>query len=245
MISIGSGSGRSNHDLATSGAPAASSRAGAQAHIVASAQLPSEFGQFRAHVFKNDRDALEHMALVHGDVAGVNDVPTRLHSECLTGDAFGSLRCDCRGQLERSLRLVGAAEQGIVLYLRQEGRGIGLANKIRAYELQEQGYDTVDANLMLGFAEDERDYAIAAAMLRTLGVASIALMTNNPDKIQKLSAEGIDVSRRIAHEMAPNSHNRFYLSTKARRSGHLLTIDRASEANAAVAARAPFRARAR
>jgi GTP cyclohydrolase II len=193
----------------------------AHAHIVATAQLPTEFGVFRAHVFHNDRDSFEHVALVRGEVTGAEDVPTRLHSECLTGDALGSLRCDCRGQLESSLRLVGAAERGIVLYLRQEGRGIGLANKIRAYELQEQGYDTVDANLMLGFAADERDYAVAAAMLRTLGVASVALMTNNPDKIQKLSMEGIDVSRRVAHEMAPNAHNRFYLATKARRSGHL------------------------
>lgn len=234
MMSSASGSVARHLDQGKNGGSTASTRSRAQAQIVASAQLPSEFGQFRAHVFKNDRDSLEHVALVHGDVRGVTDVPTRLHSECLTGDAFGSLRCDCRGQLERSLRLVGAAEQGIVLYLRQEGRGIGLANKIRAYELQEQGYDTVDANLMLGFAEDERDYAVAAAMLRTLGVASIALMTNNPDKIRKLSAEGVDVTTRLAHEMEPNQHNRFYLSTKARRSGHLLTIDRSREADAAV-----------
>ncbi|MES1185708.1 MAG: GTP cyclohydrolase II [Myxococcales bacterium] len=203
------------------------------AHIVATAELPTEFGHFRAHVFQNDRDAFEHVALVRGALEGAEDVPTRLHSECLTGDAFGSLRCDCRGQLERSLRLVGEAERGIVLYLRQEGRGIGLANKIRAYELQEQGYDTVDANLMLGFAADERDYAVAAAMLRTLGVASVALMTNNPDKIQQLSREGIDVSRRLAHEMTPNPHNRFYLATKARRSGHLFAQGRSLEADTA------------
>lgn len=202
-------------------------------HIVATAELPTEFGRFRAHVFRNDRDAHEHVALVRGELEGAEDVPTRLHSECLTGDAFGSLRCDCRGQLERSLRLVGAVERGIVLYLRQEGRGIGLANKIRAYELQEQGYDTVEANLMLGFAADERDYAVAAAMLRTLGVASVALMTNNPDKIQQLSMAGIEVSRRLAHEMTPNPHNRFYLATKARRSGHLFTQLRGNEGDAA------------
>jgi GTP cyclohydrolase II len=201
-----------------------------QAHIVATAHLPTEFGDFRAHVFRNDHDSFEHVALVRGELQGAEDVPTRLHSECLTGDAFGSLRCDCRGQLERSLRVVGAAEQGIVLYLRQEGRGIGLANKIRAYELQEQGYDTVDANLMLGFAADERSYGVAASMLRALGVASVALMTNNPDKIQQLSLEGIDVKRRLAHEMAPNAHNRFYLATKARRSGHLFTRSEDSDA---------------
>jgi GTP cyclohydrolase II len=207
-----------------------------RARIIATAQLPSEFGRFRAHVFHNDRDSFEHVALVRGELEGAEDVPTRLHSECLTGDAFGSLRCDCRGQLESALRLVGAADRGIVLYLRQEGRGIGLANKIRAYELQEQGYDTVDANLMLGFAADERDYAVAAAMLRTLGVASVALMTNNPDKIRQLSVEGIDVSRRLAHEMVPNPHNRFYLATKALRSGHLFAQSEAREAETAMSA---------
>jgi GTP cyclohydrolase II len=211
----------------------AAPRGRVQAHIVATAQLPSEFGQFRAHVFHNDQDSFEHVALVRGELKGAQDVPTRLHSECLTGDAFGSLRCDCRGQLESSLRLVGAAERGIVLYLRQEGRGIGLANKIRAYELQEQGYDTVDANLMLGFAADERDYRVAAAMLRALGVASVALMTNNPDKIQQLSMAGIEVSQRLAHEMDPNPHNRFYLATKARRSGHLFGKGSTSEVDTA------------
>jgi GTP cyclohydrolase II len=202
------------------------------ARLVATAQLPSEFGNFRAHVFQSNLDTFEHVALVRGELKGAEDVPTRVHSECLTGDAFGSLRCDCRAQLETSLRLVGAAERGIVLYLRQEGRGIGLANKIRAYELQEQGYDTVDANLMLGFAADGRDYAVAAAMLRVLGVASIALMTNNPDKIRQLSLAGIDVSRRLGHEMDPNPHNRCYLATKARRSGHLLVKVRTDEPGA-------------
>lgn len=166
----------------------------AHAHIVATAQLPSEFRQSQAHVFRNARDSLEHVALVRGDLKGAVDVPTRLHSECLTGDAFGSLRCDCRSQLESSLRLVGKAERGIVLYLRQEGRGIGLANKIRAYELQEQGYDTVDATLLFGFAADERDYAVAAAMLRTLGVASVALMTESKAKLHpELTFLGVDL----------------------------------------------------
>jgi GTP cyclohydrolase II len=207
--------------------------------IVASADLPTELGQFRAHVFRNSEDSHEHVALVRGDVQGASDVPTRLHSECLTGDAFGSLRCDCRAQLESALSIVGQAERGIVLYLRQEGRGIGLANKIAAYALQQQGYDTVDANLMLGFAADERDYSVAAAMLDALAVGSVALMTNNPDKIQQLEAAGIEVSRRIAHEMEPNPHNRSYLATKAQRSGHLLTdpFDRAASARPGTAGR--------
>jgi len=197
----------------------------ALARIAASATLPSEFGAFRIHVFNNDRDSEEHVALVHGDVAGGQDVPTRVHSECLTGDVLGSLRCDCRAQLARALERIAREPRGIVLYLRQEGRGIGLTNKIRAYELQERGCDTVDANLALGFAADERDYGAAAGMLRALGVQSIALMTNNPDKLEKLAAEGIRVTSRIAHEIEPNLHNRFYLATKARRSGHYIGLN--------------------
>jgi len=209
-------------DLVRGKSPA--TRRPAQAKLIASADLPSDFGQFRIHVFSNDRDTHEHVAIVHGDVAGIADVPTRLHSECLTGDAFASLRCDCRAQLELSLVRIGKEPHGVVLYMRQEGRGIGLANKIRAYALQERGLDTVDANLALGFAADERDYAVAAAMLRTLGVSSIALMTNNPDKISKLAAEGVVVSQRVSHKIEPNAHNLFYLQTKARRSGHLLDL---------------------
>ena len=197
----------------------------ARASSVASATLPSEFGAFRVHVFKNDRDAEEHVAIVHGDVTGGHAVPTRLHSECLTGDVLGSLRCDCRAQLSRALERIAREPSGVVLYLRQEGRGIGLANKIRAYELQERGYDTVDANLALGFAADERDYGVAAAMLRALGIKSIALMTNNPDKLAQLAAEGIVVTGRIPHEIPPNVHNRSYLATKARRSGHLIGVN--------------------
>jgi GTP cyclohydrolase II len=194
----------------------------ALARIESSAELPTEFGTFRIHVFSNDLDSLEHLALVRGDVAGARDVPARMHSECLTGDALGSLRCDCRAQLQRALDQLGKEERGVLLYLRQEGRGIGLTNKIRAYRLQELGYDTIDANLALGFAADERDYSVAAAMLRTLGIESVALMTNNPDKIEKLCAAGIVVSERRAHEIDANVHNRAYLETKAVRSGHLL-----------------------
>lgn len=197
----------------------------ARAQIAASATLPSEFGAFRIHVFSNDRDGEEHVAIVHGDVAHGQAVPTRLHSECLTGDVLGSLRCDCRAQLSRALERIAREPCGIVLYLRQEGRGIGLTNKIRAYALQERGYDTVDANLALGFAADERDYGAAAAMLRALGVQSVALMTNNPDKLEKLAAEGTLVTGRIPHEIEPNLHNRSYLATKARRSGHLIGVN--------------------
>ncbi|MEO8916147.1 MAG: GTP cyclohydrolase II [Polyangiaceae bacterium] len=195
---------------------------------MASADLPSEFGKFKLHVFSNDRDSREHLAIVRGEITGAQDVLTRLHSECLTGDVLASLRCDCRAQLERALVRLGQEACGVVLYLRQEGRGIGLTNKIRAYELQERGLDTVDANLALGFAADERDYSVAAAMLRVLAVGSVALMTNNPDKIAQLRAQGIAVTRRIPHEVAPNSHNRFYLDTKARRSGHLLGVSLAT-----------------
>jgi GTP cyclohydrolase II len=197
--------------------------------IASEAQLPSRFGDFRIIVFSNNRDGREHLAMVHNDVASAHDVVTRVHSECLTGDVLGSLRCDCRDQLERSLRYVSSLPRGIVLYMRQEGRGIGLTNKIRAYSLQERGMDTVEANLALGFADDLRQYSVAAEMLRGLDVRSIRLMTNNPDKVHKLEQEGIIVRERIPVAIPPNPHNRAYLSTKARRSGHLLDIDAMKE----------------
>ncbi len=190
--------------------------------VASEAELPSRFGRFRVVVFRNDVDGKEHLAMVHGDVSGEHDVPTRLHSECLTGDVMGSLRCDCREQLERALIDTGSSTRGVVLYLRQEGRGIGLTNKIRAYRLQEQGLDTVDANRALGFDDDERDYGVAAGMLRTLGIQSIRLMTNNPDKLRQLQDHGVDVRERVPHVVAPNAHNAAYLATKARRSGHLI-----------------------
>lgn len=190
--------------------------------IASVAELPSEFGTFRLYVFSNNRDRKEHVAMVHGDVFGAHDVVTRVHSECLTGDVMGSLRCDCRPQLERALKRVGELPRGIVLYMRQEGRGIGLTNKIRAYGLQERGMDTVEANLALGFKDDERDYSVAAAMLRTLGVRSIALLTNNPDKVEKLQAAGMVVRERLPHVIAANPHNKRYLVTKATKSRHML-----------------------
>lgn len=188
--------------------------------VVAVADLPSRFGSFRIVAFWNNRDAREHVAVVHGDIVGAVDVTARLHSECLTGDSLGSLRCDCRDQLEGALVKLGALDRGLLLYLRQEGRGIGLINKIRAYQLQDLGLDTVDANLALGFRDDERDYAIAAHMLGSLGVQSVRLMTNNPRKIDQLTRYGIAITGRIPHVLPPNSHNRFYLETKACRSGH-------------------------
>jgi len=190
--------------------------------LVAMAELPTRFGDFHIVAFENNRDGKEHVAITKGDVIGASNVPVRLHSECLTGDAIGSLRCDCRDQLEASLTAIGQMERGMVLYLRQEGRGIGLINKVRAYSLQDDGLDTVEANLALGFRDDERDYAVAAHMLMSLKVESIQLMTNNPKKITQLTQYGIKVNDRVPHIMQPNDYNRFYLETKANKSGHLI-----------------------
>jgi GTP cyclohydrolase II len=193
--------------------------------VEAVAELPSRFGRFKIIAFWNNRDGKDHIALVHGDVMGGEDVPTRLHSECLTGDAIGSLRCDCRDQLEVALRRIATLERGLVLYMRQEGRGIGLVNKIKAYHLQDGGLDTVDANLALGFRDDERDYEVAAHMLASLNVGSIRLLTNNPRKIQELGKLGVKISGRIPHVIPATEWNRFYLETKAERSGHLIEFD--------------------
>ncbi len=192
--------------------------------IVSIAELPTRFGDFQIVAFSNDKDGKDHVAIVRGDVTDGEDIPVRLHSECLTGDALGSLRCDCRDQLEAALTAIGKMEKGIVLYLRQEGRGIGLANKIRAYALQDAGMDTVEANLALGFRDDERDYEVAAHMLMSLKVQSIRLMTNNPRKIEDLQRYGVRVNGRIPHVLPPNPHNEFYLRTKAEKSGHLLNL---------------------
>ena len=188
--------------------------------IVAVADLPTRFGEFRIVAFWNNRDEKEHVAVIRGNVVGAEQVPTRLHSECLTGDGLGSLRCDCRDQLATALEKISRLDRGMVLYLRQEGRGIGLINKIRAYALQDRGMDTVEANSALGFRDDERDYAIAAHRIRSLSVRSVLLMTNNPEKIAQLEQYGVKVHGRAPHLIPPNEHNRFYLETKASRSGH-------------------------
>jgi GTP cyclohydrolase II len=190
--------------------------------LVAHAHLPSRFGDFEIYGFYDARENKEHTAMVHGDVAGRKSVPVRVHSECHTGDVLGSLRCDCRDQLETALRFVAARECGAVLYLRQEGRGIGLLNKIKAYRLQELGLDTVEANLYLGYPDEARDYKVAAKMLALLGIESIRLMTNNPDKMEKLKAEGVAVDGRLPLVIAPNPHDEGYLSVKREKMGHIL-----------------------
>lgn len=190
--------------------------------IAAIADLPSRFGEFQIVAFTNNFDGKEHIAIIRGDVSDGEEVLTRLHSECLTGDAIGSLRCDCRDQLQSALEQIGKEEKGIVLYMRQEGRGIGLVNKIRAYGLQDHGMDTVEANIALGFRDDEREYGVAAHMLSSLKVKSIRLMTNNPRKIQELEKHGVDITERVPHIMPSNEHNEFYLQTKALKSGHLI-----------------------
>ena len=190
--------------------------------VVAIADLPTRFGSFQIAAFWNNRDAREHVAVLHGDPFGAEDVTTRLHSSCATGDALGSLRCDCRDQLETALRKIAQRPSGLVLYLQQEGRGIGLTNKIRAYQLQDHGLDTVEANLALGFRDDEREYATAAHMLHSLEVRSVRLLTNNPRKVDELVAHGVRITAREPHVIPPNEYNRFYLETKATRSGHLI-----------------------
>ena len=190
--------------------------------IVARAKLPlDDMPPTQIVAFRASDDGQEHVALVVGAFGGKPPL-VRLHSECLTGDVFGSLKCDCGPQLKEALHIIGRAGGGVLLYLRQEGRGIGLINKIRAYSLQDRGLDTVDANQRLGFADDERHYGHAAAMLRALGIDEVRLLTNNPNKVEGLKAAGIKVADRVAHQMPANPHNADYLATKRKKSGHLL-----------------------
>ena len=193
--------------------------------VECSAKLPTGSGTFEIVGFDNQLDGKEHIALVKGEVAGKENVLVRIHSECFTGDILGSQRCDCGSQLKRAMKTIDEKGEGIVLYLRQEGRGIGLINKIKAYKLQDNGYDTVDANLALGFGEDERDYAVAAQMLKALGVKSVVLMTNNPAKIAGLEDYGMKVVKREEIEIKPNEINEKYLRTKFERMGHKLHFD--------------------
>jgi len=192
-----------------------------KATIVARAKLPLDgLPPSQMITFRDQATGEDHVALVIGAFAGEPPL-VRLHSECLTGDVFGSLKCDCGPQLKEALAILGREGGGVLLYLRQEGRGIGLANKLRAYELQDRGLDTVEANRRLGFADDERDYGVAASMLRALGIASVRLLTNNPAKVEGLRSEGIAIEARVPHHMPTNPHNADYIATKKHKSGHL------------------------
>jgi len=194
----------------------------------AEADVPTEYGTLRMVVYRQEGTDHEHVAVVAGDVAGKSDVLVRVHSECLTGEVLHSLKCDCREQLDLALRRIVEAGEGAVLYLRQEGRGIGLGNKIRAYALQQQGYDTVDANRVLGFEDDLRRYDVAARMLEDLEIESVRLMTNNPAKVEALRADGVNVTGRVEHLVEPHAHNRGYLESKKARMGHVYDLTRFS-----------------
>jgi len=191
---------------------------------VTCARVPTPVGEFQLCLYASNGDDKEHLALVMGDVAGHPDVLARVHSECFTGDVLGSLRCDCGGQLHRAMHMIAEEGMGVLVYLRQEGRGIGLPDKLRAYNLQDRGYDTVDANLQLGHQADERDYTVAALILKDLGLRSIRLLTNNPLKIESLRELGISVSDRVPLQPQVTPENSDYLTTKVRRMNHQLNL---------------------
>ncbi len=197
---------------------------------VVSTRLPTKHGEFRLHLYRSDTDQKEHIALVRGEIRADEPTLVRVHSECLTGDVFGSLRCDCNEQLMAALSMVAAAGSGVVVYMRQEGRGIGLVNKLMAYKLQDGGLDTVEANEKLGFRADLRDYGIGAQILRDLGVRRIRLLTNNPRKVVGLNGYGLDIVERVPLEVQPNLVNERYLTTKRDKLGHLILVDRKKKA---------------
>jgi len=190
--------------------------------LYSEAKLPTSMGEFRVYVFRSSVDEKEHVALAMGDVKSARGILVRVHSECLTGEVLGSLRCDCREQLQESMRMIAKAGRGLVIYLRQEGRGIGLGNKVRAYALQDQGLDTIDANHQLGFGSDDRDYAMAVAILKFFDIRSLLLVTNNPEKIADLKEHGIEIIQRVPIEIEPNEYSREYLRTKRDKAGHML-----------------------
>ncbi|MDD2661445.1 MAG: GTP cyclohydrolase II [Methylococcales bacterium] len=194
----------------------------AQLEDLVQTRLPTEHGEFILHFYSNTIDDKEHIALVKGDVANRENVPVRIHSECFTGDVLGSRRCDCGEQLEMAMQLIDDAGYGVLIYLRQEGRGIGLLEKLKAYNLQDNGMDTVDANIHLGHLADEREYSIAALMLEKLRIKSILLMTNNPKKIDSMKKLGINVAGRIPIEVVAHNDNLGYLKTKAKKMAHML-----------------------
>jgi 3,4-dihydroxy 2-butanone 4-phosphate synthase/GTP cyclohydrolase II len=189
---------------------------------VETVKLPTDYGDFDLYLYRSTLDDQHHLALVHGNVTGPGKVLVRVHSECLTGDVFGSRRCDCGSQLHQAMRQVAAAGRGVIVYMRQEGRGIGLAPKIKAYKLQEQGYDTVEANEKLGFEMDLREYGIGAQILVDLGLKNIRLLTNNPKKIVGLEGYGLKIVEQLPIRVKPNPHNERYLKAKREKMGHLL-----------------------
>ena len=190
---------------------------------VVTTTMPSKYGEFTSHLYEDTLTGEHHVVLVKGVIEGAQDILVRVHSQCLTGDVFGSMRCDCGDQLQKALRKISHEDQGVLLYMRQEGRGIGLANKLRAYALQDQGHDTVEANLQLGLPVDARDYGIGAQILADLGLTTIRIMTNNPDKRVGIEGYGLTVVDRLPLETHPNEHNLKYLATKRGKLGHLLS----------------------
>jgi GTP cyclohydrolase II len=191
-------------------------------NFVASAKLPTIYGEFTIYGFQDRRNNKEHVAIVAGDIAGKSALPVRVHSECLTGEVFGSLRCDCREQLQKSLEYIGQQQFGLLIYLRQEGRDIGLNNKIKAYHLQDQGLDTFEANLQLGLPADAREFDLATEILEYFRIGSVKIMTNNPEKIEQLEKVGIEITERIKIPSSVNQHNHAYLKAKKEKMGHLL-----------------------